>query len=77
MAYVILLTAEVAMVLPKCLMVRSFIYMSKHSDGEAKLHIPLEQRGSAGRIKKQPPSFKDNMAPQVPPKGTNANNQYR
>jgi hypothetical protein len=56
---------------------KEFIYMSKHSDGEAKLHIPLEQRGSAGRIKKQPPSFKDNMAPQVPPKGTNANNQYR
>lgn len=49
--------------------------MSKHSDGEAKLHIPRGFRGLAGRIRKESP--RTSSAPQVPPKGTNDNNQYR
>lgn len=51
-------------------------HMSKHSNAEGKLHVSKEVRRQPVPIK-QTPSPKDNSAPQVPPVGTNANNQYR
>ncbi|MDB5160750.1 MAG: hypothetical protein JWO96_130 [Candidatus Saccharibacteria bacterium] len=49
--------------------------MSKHSNGEAKLHIGKEVR-TRNRPANQRPDI-NGRASQVPPKGTNANNQYR
>jgi hypothetical protein len=51
--------------------------MSKHTNAEGKLHIPGSLRRSAAIPAKQPLVSKEDMAPQVPAKGTNANNQYR
>jgi len=50
--------------------------LSKHGNAEGKLHLGKEIRGH-NEPSKQPPSFKDNSAPQVPKPGTNAQNQYR
>jgi hypothetical protein len=49
--------------------------MGKHADADAKLHTPEQLRPNKNIP--QNPKFSDNSAPQVPPKGTNANNQYR
>jgi len=49
--------------------------MSKHADADAKLHIEGQVRGR-GKLAGRNLKTADNRAPQVPPKGTNANNQY-
>jgi hypothetical protein len=49
--------------------------MSKHTDADGKLHVSKEVRAKFQPT--SPPSNRENAAPQVPPKGTNANNQYR
>lgn len=50
--------------------------MSKHATAEQKLHVGKQVR----RVPKRPPKKIDpsiNATPTMPPKGTNANNQYR
>lgn len=48
--------------------------MSKHSSADDKLHVSPEVRANKSRLHMRPPASK--AAPQAPPKGTNANNQY-
>jgi hypothetical protein len=50
--------------------------MSKHSSAEDKLHLSKQLRGRSTPTKDRLLRG-DNAAPQVPPKGTNANNQFR
>lgn len=49
--------------------------MSKHANAEDKLHISPSVRGS--KLPRQKRDNKELSQPSGPPKGTNANNQYR
>lgn len=49
--------------------------MGKHASAEDKLHISLNLRSS--KIPKQKRVNRDPPEPPGPPKGTNANNQFR
>lgn len=49
--------------------------MSKHKSAEDKLHVGKEVRQKLPAGRANEPAT--NAAPQVPDKGTNANNQYR
>ncbi|HET9850460.1 MAG TPA: hypothetical protein VFP35_02435 [Candidatus Saccharimonadales bacterium] len=49
--------------------------MSKHTSADNKLHIQRSARNPGAQPTK--PADPSKTAPQVPPKGTNANNQYR
>lgn len=49
--------------------------MSKHGSAEDKLHVSPEVRTSR-KTRRRQVAHQDN-SPAAPPKGTNANNQYR
>jgi hypothetical protein len=51
--------------------------MSKHATAEDKLHVSQQVRPKQQKSARLTASQKNQNTPQMPPKGTNANNQYR